>query len=56
MAGDMLSITEGGRVSIIPLWLTLGALGFSTLIGVLAGYFPAKRATNLSALTALKTD
>ena len=43
-------------VSIIPLWLSLFALGFSTLIGLVAGYFPAKRAMKLSALSAIKTQ
>lgn len=43
-------------VSIIPLWLSLFALGFSTLIGLVAGYFPAKRAMKLSALSAIRTQ
>lgn len=43
-------------VSIIPIWLSLFALGFSTFIGLVAGYFPAKRAMKLSALSAIKTQ
>lgn len=43
-------------VSIIPFWLSLFALAFSTVIGLLAGYFPAKRAMQLSALSAIRTE
>ncbi|WP_425447035.1 ABC transporter permease [Dethiothermospora halolimnae] len=49
--------TEGpGKISIIPMWLALGALGFSTIVGLVAGYFPARRAMKLSALKAIKTE
>lgn len=43
-------------VSVIPFWLSLFALAFSTVIGLIAGYFPAKRAMKLSALSAIKTE
>lgn len=44
------------RISIIPIWLALSALGFAALIGVISGYFPARRAMNLSALDAIRTE
>ncbi|MBF4692795.1 ABC transporter permease [Fusibacter ferrireducens] len=43
-------------LSDIPVWLAISALGFSTIIGLLAGYYPAVRATRLSALEAIRTD
>lgn len=43
-------------ISSIPLWLSLAALAFSTLVGILAGYIPAKRATKISAITAIRTE
>lgn len=46
----------GYSISVIPLWLSLLGLGFATLIGIIAGFFPARRATKLSALTAIKTE
>ncbi len=42
--------------SSIPLWLYLSAVAFATVIGILSGYLPAKRAMKLSALTAIKTE
>lgn len=53
---NMMSATEGSKISSIPLWLCLAALCFSTIIGLISGYFPAKRAMKLSALTAIKTE
>lgn len=43
-------------MSVIPAWLVLLALAFSTLVGIVSGYYPAKRATQLSALEAIKTE
>jgi len=43
-------------LSYIPLWLSLSAMAFSTLIGLIAGYYPAVRATKLSALEAIRTE
>ena len=47
---------SGARLSIIPMWLCAVALGFSSLVGLLAGYFPARRAMNLSALAAIRME
>lgn len=43
-------------ISIIPIWLAVSALVFSFLIGVITGYYPAKRATKLSAIEAIRTE
>ena len=49
--------TDGsGAVSIIPLWLVLLALVFSTVIGLISGYYPANRAVKISALEAIKNE
>lgn len=45
-----------GNLSKIPIWLGLAAIGFATAIGLVAGYYPAKRAMNLSALESLKNE
>ena len=46
----------GTKVSIIPIWLTLAALAFSTFVGVISGYSPAQRAMNMSVLEGLKNE
>ncbi|MDR7856980.1 ABC transporter permease [Tissierella sp.] len=54
--GPMLGLWDATTISVIPLWLALAALGFSAFIGVVSGYFPARRAMNLSALEAIRTE
>ncbi len=47
---------NGTPVSIIPWWVSLGAIGFATVIGIISGYYPAKRAMKLSALESLRNE
>jgi putative ABC transport system permease protein len=47
---------EESIVSLIPAWLALLALGFATLVGIISGFMPARRAMKLSALEAIKTE
>lgn len=43
-------------ISVIPFWLILLGLGFSTLVGLLSGILPARRATRISALEAIRHE
>ncbi|MCL1998304.1 MAG: ABC transporter permease [Turicibacter sp.] len=57
--GGMIDMMAGGSdeiVSLIPPWLAVAALVFAGLIGLVSGYFPARRATKLSALNAIRTE
>lgn len=45
-----------GNISRIPFWLSGLALVFAVLVGMLAGFFPAKRAMKLSALSAIRNE
>ena len=47
---------EGSKTSIIPLWLALSAMIFTSVIGLISGYYPAKRAMSLSALEAIRKE
>lgn len=47
---------DGSIVSVIPPWVAIGSLAFSTFIGIASGYYPAKRAMKLSALEGLKNE
>ena len=53
---DFLGTGGETKISIIPIWLIFAALGFSALIGIVSGYYPARRAMNLSALDAIRTE
>lgn len=43
-------------ISYIPLYLPIVSMLFSIFIGLVAGYFPAKKATKLSAIDAIRTN
>ena len=43
-------------LSVVPLWLVALGILFSTFVGIAAGFFPAVRATKLSALDAIRTE
>ena len=48
---------EGGsKLSVIPFWLPFVASGFAIIIGIVSGYYPASRATKISAIEAMKND
>ena len=53
--GGMGGMSLGGS-SIIPWWLVVGALLFSTLVGLASGFYPANRAVKISALTAIRQE
>lgn len=56
----IVKVTQGMDVasmaSYIPPWLSLVALVFAVLVGMVAGFFPALRAMKLSPLAAIRTE
>ena len=52
--GSEMGISQ--NISYIPYWLALGAMGIAISVGMIAGYFPARRAMKLSALEAIRTN
>lgn len=44
------------KLSIIPVWLVALGMIFSAVIGLVSGFFPARKATKLSALSAIHTE
>ncbi|MEA5083726.1 MAG: ABC transporter permease [Lachnospiraceae bacterium] len=50
------NLGQSSNLSLIPPWLSILGIVFATIIGVLAGYFPARRAMSLSALSAIRTE
>lgn len=49
-------LVEAGLKSIIPLYLSFGAVGFSILVALLAGLYPSIRAMRLSPLAAIRNE
>lgn len=54
MSGSV-GVAEGSAFSVIPLWLPLFGAAFAMLVGLLSGFFPAVKATRISAIEAMKT-
>ena len=52
----MILTNKGSRMSVIPIWLAVFGLIFSTLIGLISGYYPAVKATRVSALEAIRHE
>ena len=55
MAGGGMFGTGDTIIAISPILAIVG-VGFSSLVGVMAGYIPARRATKLSAIEALRSN
>ena len=49
-------VTGIGQLSIVPPWLAIGSLVFASFIGVLGGFYPARRAARLDPVAALKHE
>lgn len=54
LAVKLLKMTEGTRLAEIPWWLAVSAVGFAILLGVIAGYFPARWAAGLKPIKAVQ--
>ncbi|HIE12349.1 MAG TPA: ABC transporter permease [Desulfotomaculum sp.] len=58
-AASAFIVRAGGNpvtVAYVPLWLALFAVGFTTLVGLVAGLYPAVRAARLEPLTAIRQE
>ncbi len=56
LGSNIFGNSGSGEMFIITPWLICLALLFSTLIGLISGYYPANRAVKISALTAIKQE
>ena len=54
--GAIVGTGTEGKLSVIPFWLPFAAAAFGMLVGLLSGYFPARRATKIRAIEAMKTE
>jgi ABC-type antimicrobial peptide transport system permease subunit len=56
MSGNYMYDMANTKFSIIPIYLPIAALMISVAVGLASGYFPARRATKISAIEAMKTE
>ena len=56
LMGGGMGMGGASKLSVIPVELALIGLAFATLIGLISGYSPARRAMNISALDAIRND
>lgn len=54
--GEALGGVAYTKISIIPWWMAVSGLLFATVIGIVSGYSPARRAMKLSALESLRNE
>lgn len=54
--GAIVGTGTAGKLSVIPFWLPFAAAAFGMLVGLLSGYFPARRATKIRAIEAMRTE
>ena len=54
--GSLVGTGTAGELSVIPFWLPFAAAAFGMLVGLLSGYFPARRATRIRAIEAMRTE
>jgi ABC-type antimicrobial peptide transport system permease subunit len=56
MSGNFTGDMSTTKFSIIPIYLPFISLAISIGVGLLSGYFPARRATKIKAIEAMKTE
>ncbi len=54
LAVKLLNMPKGTELAVIPLWLAVFAFFFAVILGVLAGFFPAKWAAKLKPIEAVR--
>lgn len=54
LAVKLMKLPKGTELGVIPLWLAVSALIFAILLGVCAGFFPAKWAAKLKPIQAVQ--
>ena len=53
--GGAIGISTGSAISVIPPWLAIVAVVFAMFIGIVSGLYPARRATKIKALEAMRS-
>ena len=54
--GPVLGMEDATLAQMLPIWLVLAVVGGATLLSILAGFYPAWRASRLNVVEALRYD
>ena len=54
--GSMIGMSASSTISVIPLWLSVGAVVFAMLVGIVSGLYPARKATKIKPLEAIRSE
>lgn len=54
--GSALGMEATSTISIIPVWLSIAAVLFAMIIGVVSGLYPARKATKIKPLEAIRSE
>ena len=54
--GPQLGIENISLTQMLPLWLIAGVIGGATILSILAGLYPARRASKLNVVEALRYE
>lgn len=55
LAVRLMDLPKGTAIAVIPLWLSAAAVLFSVILGILAGFFPARWASKLNPICAVRS-
>lgn len=54
--GSAIGMSSTSTISIIPIWLSVAAVAFAMFIGIVSGLYPAKKATKIKPLEAIRSE
>lgn len=54
--GSMIGMSSTSTISVIPLWLSAAAVAFAMFVGIVSGLYPARKATKIKPLEAIRSE
>lgn len=54
--GDIIGMSSTSTISVIPIWLSIAAVAFAMFIGIISGLYPARKATKIKPLEAIRSE
>lgn len=54
--GSAIGLSTSSTISVIPVWLSLAAVAFAMFVGIVSGLYPARKATKIKPLEAIRSE